>query len=91
MKRVRQLCGTTLLTLVLVVSSTIAGQIPYGVTSPPPPTETSATGDMPCGVTSSSTSSEASVTGEMPLGVTSENDPVTELMLSLLQSVLALF
>jgi hypothetical protein len=48
-------------------------------------------GDMPQGVTSPSTSSESSVTGDMPQGITSEIDPVTELMLSLLQSMLALF
>jgi hypothetical protein len=48
-------------------------------------------GDMPQGVTSSASSSETSVTGDMPQGITSEIDPVTDLMLSLLQSMLALF
>jgi hypothetical protein len=88
MKRVRQLCGTLLLTLMLATSSAIAGQLPMGVTSPPPPTETSATGDMPQGATSSS---EASVTGNMPYGDTAVIDPVTGLALSLLKSLLALF
>lgn len=87
MKRVGQLCATTLLTLVLTASSAMAGQIPYGVTSTPPPTETSATGDMPGGATSS----ETSATGNMPFGDTSEIDPVTGLALSLLKSLLSLF
>jgi hypothetical protein len=92
MNRVRQLCATILLTVILAASPVLAGDMPCGVTSsPPPPTETSATGEMPMGVTSSSTASDASVTGNMPMGVTSETDPVTELMLSLLQSMLALF
>lgn len=86
MNRVRQLCAITLLTVVLAASTALAGNMPTGVTSPPPPE--SVTGQMPGGVTSSS---EASVTGDMPLGVASEIDPVTELMLSLLQSVLSLF
>jgi hypothetical protein len=88
MNRVRQLCAITLLIMLLAASSTMAGQIPYGVTSPPPPTtETSATGDMPQGATSS----ETSVTGDMPYGDTSEIDPVTGLALSLLKSLLSLF
>jgi hypothetical protein len=93
MNRFRQLCATTLLTLVLAASPALAGEMPQGVTSPPPPppTENSVTGQMPCGVTSSSPSSDASVTGEMPFGVTSAVDPVTEFTLNLLQSVFSLF
>lgn len=92
MKRVRQLCATTLLTLVLAASSALAGQIPYGVTSPPPPpAQSSVVGDMPQGVNSSSPSSEASVTGDLPYGVASVIDPVTGLALNLLQSLLSLF
>jgi hypothetical protein len=92
MNRVRQLCATTLLTIMLVVSQALAGDMPGGVTSPPPPPpQESVMGEMPMGVTSSSTSTDGSLTGDMPLGVTSDVDPVTEFTLSLLQSVLALF
>jgi hypothetical protein len=90
MKRVRQLCATTLLTVLLVASPALAGNLPMGVTSPPPPTETSVTGQMPMGATTSSPSSDASVTGEIPFGDTSEIDPVTGLALNLLQSLLSL-
>jgi hypothetical protein len=91
MKRVHLLCATTLLTMVLAASPALAGHLPMGVTSTPPPTETSVTGQMPMGVTSSSTSSETSVTGNMPFGDTSEIDPVTGLALNLWQSLLSLF
>jgi hypothetical protein len=88
MKRVRQLCKTALLTVVLAASSALAGDMPMGDTSTPPSTETSATGNLPCGVTSAS---EASVTGNMPFGATAEIDPVTGLALNLLKSLLSLF
>ena len=88
MNRVRLLCATTLLTVVLAASPTLAGEMPQGVTSQPP-TPTLA-GNMPTGVTSTS-SSEASMTGEMPQGVTSAIDPMTAFTLNLLQSLLALF
>ena len=92
MNRVRQVCATTLLTIVLTASSTLAGNMPYGVTSPPPPPpQESVIGQMPGGVTSSSPSSDASVTGDMPMGVTSAINPVMEFTLGLLQSVFALF
>jgi hypothetical protein len=42
-----------LLTVVLAASTALAGNMPFGVTSPPPPpAEGSATGEMPQGVTS---------------------------------------
>lgn len=92
MNRFRQLCATTLLTMVLATSSALAGHLPQGVTSPPPPpAQESVIGQMPGGATSSSPSPDASVTGEMPQGITSAIDPVTELTLGLLQSVFALF
>jgi hypothetical protein len=91
MNRVRQLCATTLLTLVLAASPALAGEMECGVTSPPPSAENSVTGDLPYGVTSTSPSSEALVTGDIPFGVTSAIDPATEFTLSLLQSVLSLF
>ena len=92
MNRVRLLCATTLLTVVLAASPALAGDMPLGITSlPPSPARASVAGDMPGGVTSTAPSSDASVTGEMPQGVMSAIDPVTEFTLSLLQSVLSLF
>jgi hypothetical protein len=91
MNRVRQLCATILLTVILAASPALAGDLPCGVTSPPPPAEDSVTGQMPYGITASSPTSDASVTGDMPYGVVAGIDPVTESMLGLLQSVLALF
>lgn len=91
MNRFRQLCAITLLTVMLAASPALAGDLPMGVTSPPPPTEKSITGQMPCGATSSSPSSDASVAGQIPYGVTSSVDPVTEFTLNLLQSLLSLF
>jgi hypothetical protein len=90
MTRFRRLCATALLTVVLAASSALAGHLPMGVTSePPPPAEDSVAGQMPMGITSPS--SDASVAGNMPFGVAAGIDPVTESMLGLLQSVLALF
>lgn len=62
MSRVRRVCATILLTLVLAASPALAGDMPFGITSsqPPAPQATSL-------------------------------DPATEIMLSLLQSLLALF
>jgi len=92
MNRVRQLCATILLTVVLAASPALAGDLPMGVTStPPPPAQSTVTGDLPMGVTSTSPSSEASVTGDMQCGLASAIDPVTGLALSLLQSLLSLF
>jgi hypothetical protein len=81
-----------ILTVVFAVSTAMAGQMPTGITSPPPTqSEASATGQMPTGITSPSPSPDASLTGEMPFGATSAIDPVTEFTLSLLQSLLSLF
>ena len=91
MNWVRRMCATTLLTVVLAASPALAGDMPGGVTSPPPRAEVSATGQMPGGITSTSPSSEASVIGEMPQGLTSAIDPVTEFALTLVQSLLSLF
>jgi hypothetical protein len=89
MTRVRQLCAATLLTVVLAVSSALAGNMPMGAASePPPPAGDSVAGDMPGGI---NTSSDASLTGDMPQGVVLGIDPVTDSMLGMLQSVLALF
>lgn len=89
MKRLKLPFAIGLLTIAFAFSTAIAGQMPTGVTSPPPPPpQESVMGQMPMGATSSS---DESVTGEMPCGVTSAVDPVVEITLGLLQSVLALF
>jgi hypothetical protein len=81
-----------MLTMILAVSSALAGDLPMGITSePPPPAEHAVAGQMPGGITASSSSPDASVTGNMPYGIAAGIDPVTESMLGLLQSVLALF
>jgi hypothetical protein len=92
MKRLRLSLAVGILTMAFTVSTAIAGQMPTGITAPPPPTENSVTGDIPGpGVTSTSPSTEASATGDLPCGVTSAVDPVTEFTLSLLQSMFSLF
>jgi hypothetical protein len=92
MKRLRILFVASILPVVFAVSTAIAGQMPTGVTSPPPPSaENSVTGQMPGGVTSLSPSTEDSVTGDLPMGVTSAVDPATEFTLNLLQSMFSLF
>jgi hypothetical protein len=92
MKRLRILLATSILTLVFAASTAIAGQMPCGEVSPPPPTDNSVTGDIQApGVTSASPSTEASVTGDMPQGITSAIDPMTEFTLDLLQSMYSLF
>lgn len=51
MNRFRQLCATTLLTMLLAASTVLAGNLPQGVIAPPP-AETSVTGNLPQGLTS---------------------------------------
>jgi hypothetical protein len=51
MNRVRRLCATTLLTVVLAASPALAGDMPMGITSSSP-SGASVTGEMPFGVTS---------------------------------------
>ncbi len=52
MNRVRLLCVTTLLAVVLAASPALAGDMPMGITSSSPSSEASVTGNMPQGVTS---------------------------------------
>jgi len=80
MRNLKNLCAVCVLSLVLALPA-IAGEMPGGVTAvPPSPTQqASAQGEMPTGVA-----------GEMPGGITA-TDPATEVLLSLLQSLLALF
>lgn len=62
MNRVRRLCATTLLTVVLAASPALAGDMPFGITSP-----------------------------QQPAPQATTIDSATEIMLSLLQSLLSLF
>ena len=62
MNRVRLLCATTLLTVVLATSPALAGEMPFGITS-----------------------------SQLPAPQATTIDSATEAMLSLLQSLLALF
>jgi hypothetical protein len=52
MNRVRRLCATTLLTVVLAASPALAGEMPQGLTSSSPSSGASVTGEMPQGLTS---------------------------------------
>lgn len=88
MKNLRQLCAAVVLTLALVTSA-VAGTIHTGVTQPPPP--------APQGVISTGS---PSTQGNIHTGVTNQesaegeataSDSVTEIALTLLQSVLSLF
>jgi hypothetical protein len=92
MNRVRQMCATTLLTVVMATSTALAGDMPGGVTSPPPfPVERSVAGDLPRGTTSTLPSSDNPLNGEIPFGGVATLDPMTESMLGLLQSMLTFF
>jgi hypothetical protein len=82
MRNLKKLCAACVLTLVLALP-VFAGDMPGGVTAPPPPLSDSSSattqGNMGAGVT-----------GDMPGGVTA-TDPATDVFLSLLQSLLSLF
>lgn len=89
MKQLRLSLFATILTLALA-TSTLAGHMATGVASPPPPDPTvSADGHMATGFTSTGDTSggETSASSE----ATSIADPVTEITLNLLQSLLSLF
>lgn len=82
MKPLRRLCVALVLTLVLALSA-FAGDIQTGITTTPPPPESQATttGEISTGVTGDMSTTAA---GQMDTGV-------TDVALSLLQSVLSLF
>jgi hypothetical protein len=88
MKTLRQLCSIFGLTLTLALS-TYAGHIPCGVTDDPTPpaSQVATTGEIATGVTGEMSTG---LTGQMATGATA-TDPVTETLLSLLQSLLPLF
>lgn len=79
MKYLSRLCALVILTLSLTLSA-YAGHIPCpGITDePPPPPQEAVTGDISCGVM-----------GEMQNGVVL-TDPVTDILLSLIQGILPL-
>ena len=79
MKTLRRLCATFVLTLALSLFA-FAGNMPAGVTAPPPPdSQATTTGDI-----------STSVAGDMATGVTA-TDPAIDALLTLLQSLLSLF
>jgi hypothetical protein len=81
MKKLQQLFASVVLTLVLS-ASTFAGEgviLPWVIAPPPPP--------PPAAVVATSNEAEA----ECVTNMSAANDPVTEVALSMLQSVLALF
>jgi hypothetical protein len=81
MKPLRQLCAIAVLTVVLA-SSAFAGNIECGDVPPPPVPPASVTGDMATGITATNGTSSTEIAFV---------DPVTEITLNILQSVLSLF
>ena len=81
MKHLRHFCAATVLSFTFVLA-TFAGDMQCGVVSPPPDPPASVLGE---------TTNEVTVTNEESSAETSFVDPLTELTLNLLQSVLALF
>ena len=84
MKTLRKLLAATVLTCALTFPA-MAGDMSTGVTQTPPPR---ATGDMSTGISATTGPTAA---GDMGTGAASAIDPVSEIVLSLLQGVLALF
>jgi hypothetical protein len=80
MKCLHRFCFASVLTFALTVS-TFAGDIHTGAV-PPPPDPIVSTGDIECGVIQ---------TNENSMSETASVDPMTELTLNILQSVMALF
>lgn len=86
MKNLRQLCVAVVLTLV-VAAHTFAGDMHTLVADPPPP---SADGDIHT-LVADAPPPTAATDGQMDTMSSEAIDPVTETVLSLLQSVLTLF
>ena len=80
MKCLRRFCFASVLTFALTLSA-FAGDIHTGAVPPPPDTPI-ATRDIDCGVIQ---------TSENSISETASVDPMTELTLNILQSVMALF
>lgn len=89
MKNLRQLCAAVALTLALAAPAA-AGNISTGVASPPPPPATQ--GNISTGSPSTQGTIHTGVTNQESAedGATA-SDSVTEIALTLLQSVLSLF
>lgn len=85
MKTLRKFLAALVLTSALSIAA-MAGDMGTGVTQTPPPS--SVTGDMGTG---SRATAESTLTGDMGTGAASTVDPITEIALSLLRSLLALF
>jgi hypothetical protein len=85
MKTLRKILAATVLTCVFSLAA-MAGEIGTGVAQAPPPP--SVTGEISTG---SSATAETNLTGDMGTGASATVDPVTEIALSLLESLLALF
>ncbi|HEX8709746.1 MAG TPA: hypothetical protein VF723_16010 [Pyrinomonadaceae bacterium] len=83
MKNFQRFCVSLLLTLMIALTA-FAGDMDFpGVTStPPPPSQTSATGDMTC--------PGANAAGDMQFPGVTAIDPMTEITLDLLQSLMSL-
>lgn len=78
MKTLRRICATFMMTMVLTLAA-YAGEMTTGIATTPPDSQTATTGDM-----------STSVTGDMTTGVTAV-DPVTGVVLNLLESLPPLF
>jgi hypothetical protein len=83
MKSLKKVCAAVLLTLILSLSA-LAGDMSCGITAPPPPpqSQSATTGDMPAGIASTD-----GAAGDEAMAF----NPVTEIALNLIQSLLALF
>jgi hypothetical protein len=88
MKNLRQLCAVVIFTLALAAPAA-AGNISTGVVSPPPP---ATQGNISTGSPSTQGNIHTGVTNqESAEGEATASDSVTEIALTLLQSVLSLF
>ena len=85
MKTLRKILAATVLTCALSLA-VIAGDMGTGVAQAPPPP--SVTGEMSTGNTATA---ETTVAGDIGTGATATLDPITEIALNILHSLLALF
>jgi hypothetical protein len=82
MRKARQLCVASLLTLILTFPA-LAGEIQLPGVASPPPQQPSVTGEMAC--------PGASVAGQMDTGLASDADSVAEIALNFLVNALSVF
>jgi hypothetical protein len=88
MKSLRKVLALFVLTLALTCTG-IAGEMSTGVASTPPQQQgASVTGEMSTGNTATA---EAGAAGNMGTGAAATLDPITEIALNFLNSLLALF